>query len=708
MRAAHPTTTGHAERANAAIAYAVYGEDDRAPTVLLLPTWSIIHSRHWKMVLPYLALHYRVVTYDGLGNGASDRVLDPARYGGHHMIEDCLAVLDATNTASALCAGVSQGGALALMMGALHPERVDGIVSIAPPHPWMADGDLARQANGPMYEPVTDDATGWETYNVHYWRQDWAGFVDFFMNECCSDPHSTKLFDDTLAWAAETNGDVIAAEATGGGPPLDLERVVEGLGHMPMPVRIVHGTDDRIQPYASSLALLEHVPGAELITLDGAGHLPNARFPVKINHIIKNLADAVYERPAPAPSARRSKGSAEKRVLMISSPIGLGHSRRDIAICEELRRLHPGIEVDWLAQDPVTRVLAGAGETIHPASALLANESAHIESEAGEHDLAVFQALRDMDEILVANFMICDEVLAQGNYDLVVGDESWELDYHLHENPNLKKANYAWLTDFVGFLPMPDQGEREAFVAADYNAEMIMHIATRGVRDRSIFVGNPDDIVPDTFGPDLPAIRSWTEDNYDFAGYVTGFDPAALPERDELRTELGYRLDQSLCVVTVGGSGVGSDLLRRVAAAAPAARDRVPGLRFIVVTGPRIDPSTLPEVEGVEYRSYVDRLYRHLACADVAIVQGGLTTTMELTALAVPFIYVPLRNHFEQNFHVRARLDNYNAGHYLDYDDVQPDRVAEVIASLINHPPTPRPVETNGAAHAATLIADLL
>ncbi len=706
MRAANPAERGSIRRAGANVAYEIYG-DQSEQTILLLPTWQILHARHWKLMIPYLSRHYRVVVYDGLGNGASDRVRDPTRYGPRHAVDDGLAVLDATDTASAVVAGVSMGGQLGLLLGALHPERIDGVVAIAPSHPWMAESELRDQAEVAMFEPVVDPV-GWEKYNLHHWRQDWPDFVDFFLGECCSDPHSTKLFDDTTGWALETDGDVIAAAGVGGGPTLDFEQVVVGLAEMPMPVRIVHGTGDRVQPHASSVALLDRVPGAELVTLDGAGHLPNGRFPVKINHLIKEVADRVYrpETQAPLPS-RPIK--ARKKALMLSSPIGLGHSRRDLAICNELRRLHPDLDIDWLAQDPVTRVLESAGQRIHPASRHLANESAHLESESGEHDLAVFQALRDMDEILVANFMVCDEVLAEGDYDLVIGDEAWELDFHLHENPNLKKAAYAWLTDFVGYLPMPERGDREAFVAADYNAEMIEHIARHSsIRDKAIFVGNPDDIVPDRFGPGLPLIRDWTEANYDFAGYVTGFDPAELGDRDELRRELGYRADEPLCVVSVGGSGVGSDLLRRVAAAVPAARRRVDGLRFILVTGPRIDPTSMPEVAGVEYRAYVDRLYRHLACADVAIVQGGLTTTMELTALGVPFVYVPLRNHFEQNFHVRARLENYRAGFHLDYAAFEPDHVAAVIAELIDRPQTPRPVETDGAARAAELIADLL
>jgi predicted glycosyltransferase len=189
------------------------------------------------------------------------------------------------------------------------------------------------------------------------------------------------------------------------------------------------------------------------------------------------------------------------------------------------------------------------------------------------------------------------------------------------------------MTDFVGWLPMPDGGEREAFLTADYNAEMVEQVERfPRVRDRAIFVGDPEDVVPDAFGPGLPSIREWTRAHYDFAGYVTGFDPAELADRDGLREEFGYAPEERVCIGTVGGSDVGGHLLRRVIAAYPQAKQRVPELRMVVVAGPRIDPASLPRHEGLEVRPYVPQLYRQLSVCDLAIIQGGLTTAMELTA----------------------------------------------------------------------------
>jgi predicted glycosyltransferase len=222
-------------------------------------------------------------------------------------------------------------------------------------------------------------------------------------------------------------------------------------------------------------------------------------------------------------------------------------------------------------------------------------------------------------------------------------------------------------------------------------------------------VGNPEDVVDESFGPGLPGIREWTHEHFDFSGYVTGFDPPSPEQVARCREELGRGPDDRLCVVAVGGSGVGEPLLHRLLDAVPPARARVPELRFLVVTGPRIDPARLPRVPGVEVRGYVPDLYLHLAAADVAVVQGGLTTTMELAAARVPFLYVPLRHHFEQNVHVPHRLRNYGAGRCVSYDEAcDPEWLAEAIVHQIGSEVASRPVETHGAARAAAMLEELV
>jgi predicted glycosyltransferase len=228
------------------------------------------------------------------------------------------------------------------------------------------------------------------------------------------------------------------------------------------------------------------------------------------------------------------------------------------------------------------------------------------------------------------------------------------------------------------------------------------------VRDEAIFIGEPADIIAGTFGPGLPNIRDWSEANYEFCGYVSGFDPDSLPDRQTLRAELGYAPGERVVIASVGGSGVGSALLRLVAEAYPKTQELVEGLRMILVAGPRIDPTSLPHHDRLEIRPYVPDLYRHLAACDLAVVQGGLTTAMELTANRRPFIYFPLKHHFEQNFHVRHRLERYGAGRRMDFDDAPPSVIADAIAEEIGREVDYRPVETDGARRAAERIAEML
>jgi pimeloyl-ACP methyl ester carboxylesterase/predicted glycosyltransferase len=696
-RACYPDAQGYIERDGVRTFYEVYGEGE--PTVLLMPTWSIIHSRCWKMQIPYLARHCRVVTFDGRGNGRSDRPTGPEAYLEQEFADDALAVMDATATERAVLVALSRGAERSLLLAAGHPERVDGIVFIAPALPLPPVVPRSRAAVEFNERRKTHE--GWDKWNRHYWLEQYQDFLEFFFSQVFTEPHSTKQREDCVGWGLETDPETLVDTQLAARLP-DEDSVRELVERIDCPVLVIHGRDDAVRPHDSG-AVLAELTGGTLVTLEGSGHCPQARDPVKVNLLLRDFIAPLVPR-----SWARGK-SRGKRALYISSPIGLGHAQRDAAIADELRRLHPDLEIDWLAQHPVTAVLEKRGESIHPASRHLANESGHIESESAEHDLHCFQAIRRMDEILLSNFMVFHDLVRDEQYDLWIGDEAWELDYYLHENPEQKRAAYVWLTDFVGWLPMTDGGDHEAFLTADYNAEMIEHIARfPRIRDRAIFVGSADDVVSDSFGPDLPLIRDWTEDHFSFAGYVTGFDPRELGDRERLRHELGYRADEQVCIVTVGGSGVGGDLLRRAIASFPEAKELVPALRMVVVAGPRIDPARLPIHDGLEVRTYVHELYRHLAACDLAIVQGGLTTGMELTANKRPFLYFPLRHHFEQNFHVRHRLDRYGAGRCMDFEAATSSVIAAAIAAEIGREVDYRAVETDGAARAAALIAELL
>jgi pimeloyl-ACP methyl ester carboxylesterase/predicted glycosyltransferase len=706
MRACDPNHAGDVRRDDVVVHYEVFGEGEA--TVLFMAPWSIVPSQSWKAQVADLARHYRVLTFDGRGSGKSSHPQEPAAYADSEFAADALAVLDAVGATRAAVVANSRGARWALILAAEHPERVTHAIFIGPqlPMPLAPDPSVPRVGPTFSFTRPLDTEEGWAKFNRYYWLKDYRGFLAFFFAQVFSEPHATKQVEDCIGWGLETTPETLIASILA--PNSVTPETLEGYARrVCCPVLVIHGTEDRVVAHAEGVAFAELV-GGTLVSIAGGGHAPHGSDPVKVNLLLRDFIGAPQtSQPRKVVWTRaRSRG---KRALYISSPIGLGHVRRDLAIADHLRRYCPDLQIEWLAQHPVTQVLEARGEHIHPASGRLASEARHLESESAEHALNIFQSFRRMDDIQLANFLLFRDVAAATPYDVWIGDEAWELDHFLHENPEDKRAPYVWLTDFVGVLPMPEGGTHEAFLVADHNTEMLEHIWRYPyVRDRAIFVGDPEDIVPDTFGPGLPAIRQWTEQHYTFAGYIPGFDPQNFADRAGLRAELGYQPDEQVCIVAVGGSGVGHHLLRRVMEAYPQAKCRVPALRMLVVAGPRIAPDALPQIEGVEVRAYVHELYRHLAACDLAVVQGGLTTCMELTANKRPFLYFPLKHHFEQQFHVRYRLDRYGAGQCMDYDRATPDVIAAAITEEIGRQVTCRDVEEGGAARAAARIAELL
>ncbi len=293
-RARYPDETGSIERDGVRVAWERYG--DGSPTLLLLPTWSIIHSRHWKGQIPYLARHFRVVTFDGRGNGRSDRPQTSAAYDGSEFVADAVAVLDATGTDRAIIAGLSMGGGYALRLAAEHPDRVLGAVFIGPAVDvggveWPAD------RSEPSFEDVLDSDEAWDKYNAHAWRRDWPGFTEFFFGQVFSEPHSTKQIEDCVGWSLDTDPEtIIIAErssymtppAAFGPHPSGEPEALTFARRVRCPALIIHGDDDRIIALSAGRRLAEEI-GAELLVLHGGGHAALARDPVLVNLLIRDF-----------------------------------------------------------------------------------------------------------------------------------------------------------------------------------------------------------------------------------------------------------------------------------------------------------------------------------------------------------------------------------------------------------------------------------
>jgi pimeloyl-ACP methyl ester carboxylesterase len=273
------------------LAFDIYGSGAR--TIVLLPSAPIVHSRQWKAQVHFLSRHYRVVTYDGRGNGRSDRPTNPSAYTDERMVADIGTVMDATETPRAVLVGLCSDGVWrSILLAAEQPDRVEGIVAFAAGVPLLSRPhqhylDRAFDDERPTYE-------GWAKYNRHYWRRDYPDFARFFFEQMTTEPHSTKVVDDAAGWAVDGSVDAMIAE-DGVDFSLDLETIEAICRQVTCPMVIVHGTDDRCQPIARAHRLAE-ITGAPLVIVEGANHLIPGRHPVLANLLIRDFVRALEGR----------------------------------------------------------------------------------------------------------------------------------------------------------------------------------------------------------------------------------------------------------------------------------------------------------------------------------------------------------------------------------------------------------------------------
>ena len=296
-RARQPDQTGFVERDGVRVFWERYG--DGQPTILLMPTWSLLHSRHWKLQIPYFARLFRVVTFDGRGNGRSDRPADVDAYADTEYVADAIAVLEATGTERAVVAGLSMGAGYALRLAAEHPDRVAGAVFIGPSVPILdrPEGGPEVQLD-PSFDGPQEDEGDWRNYNADYWRRDFPGFAAWFVGEkIFSEPHSTKPIEDGIGWTLETDAATLITiehapylwppDSWG---PRDLRegRAVPFARRVRCPALVIHGDEDRVSPLAVGERLAAELC-APLITIAGGGHSPLGRWPVLVNRAVRDF-----------------------------------------------------------------------------------------------------------------------------------------------------------------------------------------------------------------------------------------------------------------------------------------------------------------------------------------------------------------------------------------------------------------------------------
>jgi pimeloyl-ACP methyl ester carboxylesterase len=289
MRAREPDADGFVDRDGVKLHWEAFGEGE--PTLLLLPAWTVVHSRFWKAQVPCLARHLRVVTCDGPGNGRSDRPLASAPYGYEAEGRAAVAVLDATGTEQAVLVSLSMGAQWALWVAAHRPERVLGSVFVCPTLDLAPGGE----AEAPPFEEPYTSTEGWAKCNRHYWLERWPDFLEFFFGWCFTEPHSTKQLEDCVGWGLETTPEVLIAMERA--PVPDEATLRRWCGPVRVPTLVIHGDEDEVSRLRAGEALAAATGGA-LVVLEGAGHIPLARDPVRVNLLVREFVERL-------PSGRR-------------------------------------------------------------------------------------------------------------------------------------------------------------------------------------------------------------------------------------------------------------------------------------------------------------------------------------------------------------------------------------------------------------------
>jgi len=397
----------------------------------------------------------------------------------------------------------------------------------------------------------------------------------------------------------------------------------------------------------------------------------------------------------------------KKRILYISGSIGLGHVTRDLAVAGQLRKQCPEAELSWLASHPATLLLNEAGEKLLPEADIYANDNIPAENAAKGFGLSVLKYASNTRRGWAHNVKIFKQITSKEQFDVVIGDETYEIGIGLSMKLVRLEAPFVMIYDFLGLDSVTRNPIEKLGV---YIWNRIWAKTDRKLlsdqKNLALFAGEPEDIPDKGFGFLLPNRRDHARAHYKFTGYILPFDPAEYTDKSKIRGKLGYG-QKPLVVCSIGGTSIGKDLLELCGQAYPIIKQKVPDLRMLLICGPRLAVESLKVPEAVEIRGYVPALYEHFAASDLAIVQGGGTTTLELTALRRPFLYFPLADHCEQQIHVAERLARHQAGIKMIYSQTTPEILAEkVIANLgkeVDYPPIP----VNGAQKAAELISQL-
>ena len=393
----------------------------------------------------------------------------------------------------------------------------------------------------------------------------------------------------------------------------------------------------------------------------------------------------------------------KKHILFISWQGAMGHVTRDLAIVNEFHRITPDVDVSWIAHPLGAKLIQEAGEKLLPESELVGDYNLVLAQATEKFGLNLLKYVQRYQESSKKNAQLVNQLLQKYNFDLIVGDEIYETLVAFAEGRIQLNCPVIMIEDFIGIQSMDGNfimrmgsylKNRKLVKATEKTSSTITHL----------FVGEFEDIADRRYDFFLPNCRDFARKYYQFLGHIVRFDPAEYRNKTKIRTKLGYE-NEPLVICATGGTGVGRELLELCGKAYPLLKKEIPDLHMVCVCGELLglDPPKLsPEVE---LHTFIPNIYEHYAACDLAVVVGGGTTTIELTALGKPFIFFPLENQFDQQIYVSERIARHKAGIRMEYSQTTPEMLAQAILKNIGRKMEDKSIPFDGAKKAAEIIS---
>jgi len=390
-------------------------------------------------------------------------------------------------------------------------------------------------------------------------------------------------------------------------------------------------------------------------------------------------------------------------ILFISWQGGMGHVTRDLAIVQALRKVAPHVKIHWIAHPQAARFLRQAGETLLPECDRVADYNRIGAQIIDDFHLDLVKYAKLTDAPKRQNARLAEQVQTKYRFDLIVGDEIYDVLLALADGEIHLDCPVIMIEDFISYRSLTKNPVMR-FFAFIKNRSLARSVEKTSSQIMHLFVGEPEDVPDRRFDYFLPHCRDFAHKYYRIVGYIVRFDPQAYYDQNAVRQKLGYG-PEPLVICATGGTVAGKELLELCGRAYPLLRQEIPDLHMVFVYGELYgkEPPNLPH--GADLYSFLPNIYEHYAACDLAVIVGGGTTSIELTALRKPFLFFPLENQFDQQCYVAQRIARHGAGVRMDYRSTTPEQLAQAIVQNLGRTVNVGPIPFDGAQKAAQLIA---